>query len=79
MAERSFQLQQEIRNNAQELGDFLKELSKWENDIKRKDDELKKTAEIEQVEDVQFSVIFEIPQTYIQYTNLLTNLLTKIN
>ena len=49
MAEKSFQLQQQIRSNAQELGDFLNELNKWESDIKRKDEELKRSAEIEKV------------------------------
>ena len=49
MAEKSFTLQQQIRHNAEELGDFLKDLNKWERDIKRQDDELKKSAEIEKV------------------------------
>jgi len=49
MAEKSFTLQQQIRHNAEELGDFLKDLNKWESDIKRQDDELKKSAEIEKI------------------------------
>ena len=56
MAESSFQLQQQIKNNAQELGDFLKELNKWEGDIKRKDEELKKTAEIDKVNEEGYSI-----------------------
>ena len=49
MADKALHLQHQIKENAQELGDFLSELNKWEKDIKRKDDELKKTAEIEKV------------------------------
>ncbi len=49
MAEKALQLQHQIRENAQELGDFLGDLNKWEKDIKKKDEELKKTNAIEQV------------------------------
>lgn len=45
----SLEMQQRIRENAQELGNFLSDLNKWETDIKREDDELKKAAEIEEV------------------------------
>lgn len=34
-------LQLKVRQNAEELGDFLKDLDRWETDIKKKDEELK--------------------------------------
>ena len=57
MAENPFQFQQQIKHNAQELGDFLRELSKWEGDIKRKDEELKRTAEIDKVNEKGYSYL----------------------
>ena len=49
MAEKALNLQQQIRENAQELGDFLNDLNKWEDEIKQKDDDLKKSAKIDEV------------------------------
>ncbi|KAL5013578.1 hypothetical protein ScPMuIL_007848 [Solemya velum] len=41
-------LQSQIRENQHDLGEYLKELDNWENDIKHKDQELKKTKTIEE-------------------------------
>ncbi len=49
MADQAFLLQKQIRDNAQDLGDFLGDLNRWEQDIKKKDEELKKTNAIEQL------------------------------
>merc|ERR1712142_1059921 len=44
MAEKMFNIQRSATHNAAELQDFLKDLNDWEGDIKRKDDQLKKTT-----------------------------------
>eukprot|EP00795_Rhopilema_esculentum_P002408 gene2408-18056_t len=49
MAEKALNLHQQIRENAQELGDFLHDLNKWEDEIKQKDEDLKKTAKIDEI------------------------------
>lgn len=49
MADKGMILQHQIRENSQELGDFLGDLNNWEKDIKKKDEDLKKTAAINQL------------------------------
>merc|ERR1712142_298206 len=44
MAEKMFNIQRLATHNAAELQDFLKDLNDWEGDIKKKDDQLKKTT-----------------------------------
>ena len=40
-AEKSFQLQMQMRRNTEEMSEFLKDMSEWTNDVKRKDESLK--------------------------------------
>ena len=49
MAEKALNLQKQIRENAQDLGDFLSDLNRWEKEMKKDDEELKRSAQIEQV------------------------------
>ena len=49
MVDKALNLQKQIRENAQDLGDFLSDLNKWEKDIKKNDEDLKRSAQIEQV------------------------------
>ena len=41
-AERALGLQLQVRQNAAELQDYLRDLDRWESDIKQKDEELRK-------------------------------------
>lgn len=38
---KAIELQLQMRQNAEELHDFIRELDSWENDIKKKDEELR--------------------------------------
>eukprot|EP00794_Sanderia_malayensis_P006067 gene6067-6769_t len=49
MADQAAFLQKQIRENAQDLGDFLGDLNRWTQDIKKKDEELKTTNAIKQL------------------------------
>ena len=40
------QLQQQLRHNANEVQEFVKELGEWEDEIKQKDESLKKNKPI---------------------------------
>ncbi|EDO30468.1 predicted protein [Nematostella vectensis] len=40
-ADKALNLQMQVRRNTEELGDFLKDLDRWEDDIKSKDEDLK--------------------------------------
>ena len=42
--EKMLQLQQQVKQNQGELGDFLKDLDSWTDDIKEKDETLKKQS-----------------------------------
>ena len=61
MAEKALNLQKQIRENAQDLGDFLSDLNKWEKDIKKDDEELKRSAQIEQVRTFLFESSERMP------------------
>jgi len=40
-ASSGFGVQMQVRQNAEELGEFMKDLNRWETDIKKRDEELK--------------------------------------
>ena len=42
-ADNAMELQFQVRQNASELNDFMKDLGDWEADIKRKDEQLQKS------------------------------------
>ena len=44
MSSKGTNVQQQIRENAQELQDYLKELYEWEDEIKKKDKKLTEQA-----------------------------------
>ena len=45
-ADKAMQLQFQVRQNASEVNDFLKDLGDWETEIKRKDEQLQKSRVI---------------------------------
>ena len=47
-AEKAMELQFQVRQNAAELNDFLKDLGDWETEIKRKDEQLQNSRIVNQ-------------------------------
>ena len=48
MAFKAAQLQQQIRENSNDLTDFLKDLGRWEDSIKNEDQNLKSNRRLEE-------------------------------
>lgn len=46
--EKMITIQQQMRESQHDLGDFLSDLNKWESDVKKKDEVLKKGKPVEQ-------------------------------
>ncbi|GCC42996.1 hypothetical protein chiPu_0027175 [Chiloscyllium punctatum] len=44
VANKSVELQLQVRHQTEELQDFMRELDGWEKDIKKKDDELRRQS-----------------------------------
>ena len=45
-AEKSYQLQLQMKRNTEEMGAFLSDLSEWSDDMKKKDDKLKEDGDV---------------------------------
>jgi hypothetical protein len=52
------ELQHQIRQNQYDFHDVLKDLDNWEDDIKQKDETLKKTKTVEDLVSVYFHSLF---------------------
>lgn len=55
---KSIELQLQVKQNAEELQDFMRDLENWEKDIKQKDMELRRQNGVP--EEVNFSIKFPL-------------------